>query len=47
MWVANCKQLMALTGDIPLGFYETPVPQVRSALTSPTFVRNCMPSLWT
>ena len=26
----NVEKLMELTGDKPLGFYETPVPKVRS-----------------
>lgn len=30
VWLENVKKLMDLTGDIPLGLYETPVPQVRS-----------------
>lgn len=29
VWLANVQKLMDLTGDIPLGLYETPVPQVR------------------
>ena len=29
-WLANVQTLMDLTGDIPLGLYETPVPKVRS-----------------
>ena len=28
--MANCKKLMELTGDIPLGLYETPVPKARN-----------------
>ena len=27
--MANCKKLMEMTGNIPLGLYETPVPKVR------------------
>ena len=30
MWMNNVERLMKLTGDKPLGFYETPVPKVRS-----------------
>lgn len=29
VWLTNVQKLMDLTGDIPLGLYETPVPQVR------------------
>lgn len=29
IWLDNVKSLMDMTGDIPLGLYETPVPQVR------------------
>ena len=29
VWLANVKKLMQMTGDLPLGLYETPVPQVR------------------
>ena len=29
VWMTNCKKLMELTGDIPLGLYETPVPKAR------------------
>lgn len=28
-WLANVQTLMDLTGDVPLGLYETPVPKVR------------------
>lgn len=28
-WLANAQKLMDLTGDIPLGLYETPVPKAR------------------
>ena len=34
VWMNNCQKLMDLTGDLPLGLYETPVPKVRS-LTPP------------
>lgn len=30
IWLDNVKSLMDMTGDIPLGLYETPVPQVRA-----------------
>lgn len=30
MWLENCQKLMDMTGDIPLGLYETPVPKVRA-----------------
>lgn len=30
VWMDNVEKLMELTGDKPLGFYETPVPKVRS-----------------
>lgn len=36
-WLANLHQLMALTGDIPLGLYECPSPYHR--LLSPELVR--------
>ncbi|XP_064392522.1 4-hydroxy-tetrahydrodipicolinate synthase-like [Halichondria panicea] len=29
VWLGNCKKLMEVTGDLPLGLYETPVPQAR------------------
>ena len=29
VWMANVEKLMNLTGDKPLGFYETPIPKVR------------------
>ena len=29
VWLANVRKLMDLTGDLPLGLYETPLPQVR------------------
>ena len=29
VWMANIEKLMNLTGDKPLGFYETPIPKVR------------------
>ena len=28
--MSNVEKLMKLTGNKPLGFYETPVPKVRS-----------------
>jgi len=28
-WMANAQKLMDLTGETPLGLYETPVPKVR------------------
>lgn len=34
VWMNNCQKLMDLTGDLPLGLYETPIPKVRS-LTPP------------
>lgn len=30
VWLANCQKLMDLTGDLPLGLYETPVPKARN-----------------
>ena len=29
VWMANVQKLMDMTGDTPLGLYETPVPKVR------------------
>jgi 4-hydroxy-tetrahydrodipicolinate synthase len=29
VWIANAQRLLDLTGDIPVGTYETPVPRVR------------------
>ena len=29
IWMANVEKLMDLTGDKPLGIYETPIPKVR------------------
>ena len=29
VWLANAQKLLDMTGDIPLGLYETPVPKVR------------------
>ena len=29
IWLANAQKLLDLTGDIPIGIYETPVPKVR------------------
>lgn len=29
--MANAQKLLDLTGDIPVGLYETPVPKVRLA----------------
>ena len=29
VWLDNVRKLMDLTGDLPLGLYETPLPQVR------------------
>ena len=29
VWLGNCKKLMEVTEDLPLGLYETPVPQAR------------------
>lgn len=34
VWMNNCQKLMDLTGDIPLGLYETPIPKVRSLTPS-------------
>ena len=28
--MANCQKLMDMTGDLPLGLYETPVPKARN-----------------
>jgi 4-hydroxy-tetrahydrodipicolinate synthase len=33
VWIANAQRLLDLTGDIPVGTYETPVPRVRSLTT--------------
>jgi 4-hydroxy-tetrahydrodipicolinate synthase len=37
VWMANCQKLMDLTGDLPLGLYETPVPKARNL--TPAMVR--------
>ena len=29
VWLANAQKLLDLTGDIPIGIYETPIPKVR------------------
>ena len=29
VWLKNVRKLMDLTGDLPLGLYETPIPKVR------------------
>jgi 4-hydroxy-tetrahydrodipicolinate synthase len=30
VWMENVSKLMDMTGDLPLGLYETPLPQVRA-----------------
>ena len=30
MWMEKCQKLMDMTGNLPLGLYETPIPEVRS-----------------
>lgn len=35
--MANCQKLMDMTGDIPLGLYETPIPKARHL--TPAMVR--------
>ncbi|XP_011404617.2 PREDICTED: uncharacterized protein LOC105313135 isoform X1 [Amphimedon queenslandica] len=30
VWLSNAQKLLDLTGDIPVGIYETPIPKVRS-----------------
>ena len=37
MWMANCQKLMDMTGDLPLGLYETPIPKARHL--TPAMVR--------
>ena len=37
VWLANCQKLMDLTGNLPLGLYETPVPKARNL--TPDMVR--------
>ena len=37
VWVKNCQKLMDMTGNLPLGLYETPVPKVRNL--TPKMVR--------
>lgn len=37
VWIANCQQLMDMTGNLPLGLYETPIPKVRNL--TPDMVR--------
>ena len=40
--MANAQKLLDLTGDVPVGLYETPVPKVRLGPADLVFANPCI-----